>query len=183
MLARTPEDPRALHGLARAQRAMGDSAAALETYRELARIDPDFLQRASLRGRCLAWTDEIDRLAMVGDARAVLELAAAHDSGGCPPSATAGARVAAHESLAREAERAVRSNEAIAHWLAAAEADPTRADPIAEAAERMLDLGRTDAAVELLQAGLERHPRSRRLQRLMVRALAGDADPAPAEDP
>jgi tetratricopeptide (TPR) repeat protein len=170
-LAFRPDDPLALHGLARTHVARGDGEAALPIFARLAAVDPDYLDHEAATDHHFALYQAARDRTLRGDSAGALrllrrlqQLAPAHD----------GLAPLAHEVLLVEGARLrVAGDEAAAAQLLTEALGPTAAGPdaAAQVASALLAIGREDAAIPLLSDALLRRPHDATLRALMERAL------------
>ncbi len=163
-LALVPGDPRALRGLLDAQVAYGEAEGALVTLAALEEASPDPVDPCPVLDLAVA-----DRLE-AGEPEAATQLAERARAEACPGSRAALGRALEARALDAAADGDLQAS--LADWQAAIAAEPGSADRYEAAAGLLLELGRTEEAVSLLADGLERHPESRSLRDLMVRALS-----------
>jgi tetratricopeptide (TPR) repeat protein len=176
-LALDPESGEALIGLARAQAARGESAAALERYAELAEHHPERFAELRDGEYCRAVLARSWDLLASGAAAGALELADLARAEGCPQPELVTLRTDAKVGLADERRVRGEISAAAELYREVAESDPARVEAWQAAGELLLASGQREDALELLSEALRHHPRDSGLKELMVDALAGTNGP------
>lgn len=165
-----PTDPRALHGLARAQLAEGELAPALETFRQLERADPVYFAREAADDRTEVWLRAAEERLARGDPVAALELLRRIDA--ADPD---------HPSLPDLSGRALVAASGRAHvagrrrpagaWLSEGPGESEGLPARRRQAERLLANGEVDTAISALSNALLEHPDDPELRALLAQAL------------